>query len=318
VATIPIPNDGGVGVGAGRVWVIDRSEGLLEIDPATNQVESKVSGVVGAAPVVGEGAVWVPSGIVFNTLFRVGLVTHAVSEVATGPSSEEWPSAAALTPGAVWVGNHHGGTIARVDPTTSAVVASVPWGEHLNGGPYHMTADGSRVWVTASRTRDVAEIDTATNAIVRRVPVPTGTCGGMAADAGAVWATSGYDRPYPCWFTASWGVARVDRTTGNVTRIDVGGRPIDVRLAYGSAWVLVDAPQLALVRVNPQTYRVVGRLPLNPDRCEILKTGNCPGAEYATALEAGFGSLWIRRAAAASNLAGARATGALLRVNPSR
>jgi hypothetical protein len=315
VARISIPNDGGVGAGDGYVWVLDRVAARLDkVDPATNTVAARFDGIGDAAPVVGEGAVWVPS-IYSNTLFRVDLVTGAVTRIATGPSEDEWPITAVVTPGAVWVGNHHGGTVARIDPTTEAVVASVPWGEHANGGISHMATVGSSIWVTGSRTADVAEIDPATNSVVRRTPVPTGTCGGIAVDAAAVWVTSGFDRPYACWQRARWGVSRIDRATGAVSRIDVGGRPIDVALAFGSVWVVVDAPTLELVRLNPATHRVIGGLALAPGRCAPDRTGNCPGAEYATALSVGFGSLWLRRAVA-SNLGGTQPPGVLLRIVP--
>jgi hypothetical protein len=316
MATISIPNSGGVGVGAGSVWAIDRAEkGLVQIDPATNGVVAQIPGVAGAAPVVGESAVWVPNAIA-NRLFRVDFDTGAVTEIATGPSSDEWPIASVVTGGAVWVGNHHSGTIVRVDPRTNTVVASVRWGEHANGGIYHMASDGSSIWVTASRTSEVTEIDPATNAVVRRTPVPTGTCGGATVDASAVWVTSGFDRLYACWRRANWGMSRIDLATGAVTRIDVGGRPIDVRVAFGAVWVLVDAPSLALVRLDPTTYRVVGRLPLASSRCLPQTTGNCPGAEYATALEVGFGSLWVRRSVAPNLPSGNQAPGAVLRIEP--
>jgi YVTN family beta-propeller protein len=315
IATISIPNSGGVGVGAGSVWTIDRGQTrLVRIDPVANGVVAQIPGVVGAAPVVGENAVWVPSAIA-NRLFRADF-TGMVTEIATGPSADEWPIAAVVTGGAVWVGNHHSGTIVRVDPRTNTVVASVRWGEHANGGIYHMAADGSSIWVTASRTSDVSEIDAATNAVVRRTPVPTGACGGVTVDASAVWVTSGFDRPYPCWQRANWGLSRIDRATGAVTRIDVGGRPFDVRVAFGAVWVVVDAPRLALVRLDPTTYRVVGRLPLASGQCLPETTGNCLGAEYATALEVGFGSLWVRRSVAPNLPFGNQAPGAVLRIEP--
>jgi streptogramin lyase len=168
----PVPNDGGVGVGAGSVWAIDREGGgLFRIDPATNTVVSQVAGVIDAAPVVGGGAVWVPS-LFLNTLFRVDLATLAATRIPTGPSDDEAPITAVVAAGAVWVGNHHGGTVARVDPNTDRLVATIPWGPPGGGGIYHMATDGSSIWVTGSRTDDVTEIDTATNAIVKRTQVP--------------------------------------------------------------------------------------------------------------------------------------------------
>lgn len=104
---------------------------------------------VWSAPVVGEGAVWVPSAIAANALFRVDLATGAVTRIATGPSNDEWPITAAVTPGAVWVGNHHGGTVARVDPRTNAVVASIAWAStptaHLTHGHQRLEDLGHRL-----------------------------------------------------------------------------------------------------------------------------------------------------------------------------
>jgi len=332
VESIPIPGSGGIGVGLGRVWALDReAHDLYRIEPAAVPTGSDVShsellpltgAVGGAAPVVGKGAVWIADGL-GNKLLRVdaaaahALNPPAVTHISTGPTSDEMPITAVVAAGSVWVGNHHGGTVARIDPKTNTVVATIPWGAHGGGGIYHMTTDGSHIWVTGSRTSDVAEIDTSTNSIVRRTPVPTGTCGGLAVDASAVWITSGFDAPYTCWWSRPdlgvdrIGVSRIDRATGAVTRIDVGGRPIDVRSAFGSIWILVDAPRLELVRLDPATYHVIGRLRLSDATCDTKKTPYCPGAELGSALEVGFDSLWVRRAAAAT------VPGALLRIVPS-
>jgi hypothetical protein len=313
VASIPAGGTGGVGVGAGSMWVSDRTSGLLRIDPTTNTQVDKIERVFGGAPVVGEGAVWVPSGTPFyNSLLRVDPEAHTFIQIPTGPSADEWPVAAVVTAGAVWVGNHHGGPLVRVDPRTNKVVATITWSGPTLGGIYHTATDGSTVWVTGTRTTDAAEIDVATNAIVRRVDVPNGTCGGIDVDASSVWVASGYDEPYPCWQRQNWGISRIDRSTERVTRIDVGGRPIDVRIALGSVWAVVDAPQLQLVRIEPRTNTVIGLLKLSDTQCRPgAGTGACPGAEYTTALAVGFGSLWLRVNSTTPGTAGR-----LLRINP--
>jgi hypothetical protein len=278
------------------VWVSDRTSGLLRIDPTTNTQVDKIERVFGGAPVVGEGAVWVPSGTPFyNSLLRVDPQAHTFIQIPTGPSADEWPAAAVVTPGAVWVGNHHGGPLVRVDPRTNNVVATIPWSGPTLGGIYHTATDGSTVWVTGTRTTDAAEIDVATNAIVRRIDVPNGTCGGIDVNASSIWVASGYDQPYPCWQRQNWGVSRIDRSTGRRMRIDVGGRPIDVRVGLGSIWAVLDAPKLQLVRIDPASNVVVGRLTLSDTECRpSVAAGACPGAEYTTALTVGFGSLWLR------------------------
>jgi streptogramin lyase len=313
VASSPVGGTGGVGVGAGSVWVMDRTSGLLRFDPNTNMQVDVIARVFGGAPVVGEGAVWVPSGTPFyNSLLRVDPQAHTFIQIPTGPSADEWPVGVVVTPGAVWVGNHHGGPVVRVDPRTNKVVATIPWSEPTFGGIYHMATDGSTVWVTGTKTTDAAEINVATNAIVRRIDVPNGTCGGIDVDPASVWVASGYDAPYPCWQRPNWGVSRIDRSTGRVTRIDVGGRPIDVRVGLGSVWAVVDAPQLQLVRIDPRTNTIVGRLRIAGTECRTTAVaGVCPAGEATTALAVGFGSVWLR-----VNSTGPGTAGRLLRIDP--
>jgi hypothetical protein len=313
VASIPAGGTGGVGVGAGSVWLMDRTTGLLRIDPTTNTQIDTIPRVFGGAPVVGEGAVWVPSGTPFyNSLLRVDPQAHTFIQIPTGPSADEWPVGAVVTPGAAWVGNHHGGPVVRVDTRTNEVVATIPWSGPTLGGIYHMATDGSTVWATGTRTTDAAEIDVATNAIVRRIDVPNGTCGGIDVDAASVWVASGYDQPYPCWRRPNWGLSRIDRSTGRVTRIDVGGRPIDVRVGLGSVWAVVDVPQLQLVRIDPRTNTVVGRLRFAGTECRpTVVTGACPAGEATTALAIGFGSVWLRVNSTVPGTAGR-----LLRIDP--
>lgn len=61
-------------------------------------------------------------------------------------------------------------------------------------------------------------------------------------------------------------MSRVDLATDRVTHIDVGARPADVRVGFGSVWVLTDVPTTALIRLDPTTNAIVGRLalPLRP------------------------------------------------------
>ena len=311
VASIPAGGTGGVGVGAGSVWVMDRTSGLLRIDPTTNTQVDMIERAFGGAPIVGEGAVWVPSGTPFyDSLLRVDPQAHTFIQIPTGPSADEWPVGAVVTPGAIWVGNHHGGPVVRVDPRTNKVVATIPWSGPTLGGIYHMATDGSSVWATGTRTTDAAEIDVATNTIVRRIDVPNGTCGGIDVDASSVWVASGYDLPYTCWQRQNWGLSRIDRSTARVTRIDVGGRPIDVQAGLGSVWAVIDAPQLQLVRIDPRTNTVIGRLRLSDTECRP-SAGFCPAGEATTALAVGFGSLWLRVNSTAPGTAGQ-----LLRINP--
>lgn len=344
VARIPIPDTGTVAFGAynGSVWVIDRQAGALDangvpkgalyrIDPARNKIVARIPGVIGGSIAFGEDfgalrtngeeAVWVTSSAV-NGLFRVHTRTHEVIRIPVGPLADEWPASVVTTrsgstPGpvfAVWVANHHGGEIVRIDPWSKKIVASVRWGDAGPGGPQRLATDGSRIWAIGSRNSSVLEIDPATNREVRRIDVaPAGTCGGIDLDADAVWITSGFDLPYACWRRPGWALTRIDRATGAVRRLAVGGeRPFDVKVAFGSLWVLTDVPSTSLFRIDPKTLRILGRLRL-------------PGRpDWTAAITASVGSLWVR-------VIGAKLdpkygflwstnpkAGALLRIQPSR
>lgn len=311
VFTAPVPTNGTVGIGGGAVWVIDRrgndaadpnKAALLRIDPDTGKITDRIPGVIGASIAATDNGVWVASART-DRLIRVDLDRMLVTEIRTalaGAGDDIYPYAVVATADAIWVANHHAGTIARVDPRTNALVDSVRWGEPGGGGPTHLATDGSRVWVTSVRTMDLTEIDPATNQIVNRFDLaPAGSCGGLTADSTAVWVASGFDRPFPCWQPEHWGVSHLDRTTGAVTRIDVGARPADVKIAFGSVWVLTDEPTTELLRLDPAANQVVSRLalPMRPD--------------YANPLAIGLGALWVRLIAEDGS-----ADGALLKIKP--
>jgi hypothetical protein len=310
VFTAPLPTNGTVGVGGGAVWVVDRQGGdaadpnraaLLRIAPDSGRITDRIRGVIGSSIAATDDGIWVASART-DRLIRVSPDGEQMTSIRTAPngtSDDIYPYAVVATADAIWVANHHAGTIARIDPRTNAVVASVQWGEAGGGGPTHLAIDGSSVWVTSVRTMDLVEIDTATNRIVDRVDLaPAGACGGLAAGPDSVWAASGFDRPFSCWQPEHWGVSRVDRATRAVTRIDVGARPADVRIGFGSVWVLTDEPTTELLRLDPITNEVVGRLalPLRPD--------------LANPLAIGLDAIWVRLVREGS------ADGALLKIQP--
>jgi streptogramin lyase len=111
---------------------------------------------------------------------------------------------------------------------------------------------------------------------------PGWACGGSTFDGTDVWVTSGHDQADPCHEDGAWGVSRVDPATGVVTHVDVGGRPMDVAAGLGGVWVVTDKPHPALVRLDPATLRVVGRLAL----------GAVPNITNPMAI--GEGAIWIR------------------------
>ena len=328
VASIPVPNNGALGPADDGVWVMDRGNvqgpgqgdantaSMSRIDPATNEVTDTVAGVIGAELVQSGGQVWVASAF-YDRVLRVDpktgeieqirherLTTENIAQQTTDgglDTADVYPYAIAATNDAVWVANHHAGSLTRLDPATADVLRSIQVIEPGGSGPNSVSANGDRVWVGSARSFDIVEIDTTTNAIVDTTSIePFGACGAMTADATAVWVTSGFDAPDadPCKQEEHWGVSRIDRESHEVTHIDVGGRPFGVALLDGAAWVVTDIPTPELVRIDIATNEVTGRMPLPLP--PFLKMP----------IVAAHGSLWIR-------IAGATAEdGAVLRVEP--
>jgi DNA-binding beta-propeller fold protein YncE len=292
-ARIPVPNDGTVTFAEGAVWVIDRADGavdaagvakgaLYRVDPSTNAIADRIDGVIGGSIAVAGGAAWVASpGL--DRLLRVDLATKAVVRIATGPAGD-LPSGVAVTPGAVWVSNHHGGTVSRVDPETLRLVARVPAYAEGATKPQFLAPDPRGVWVGLSDEPLLLHIDAATNTLGARVDIGGAnecTCGGTASEGERVWIAAGID---------GHDLVAIDSATGAIDqRITISGVPTDVAVGLGSIWAITSASEL--LRIDPTTGRVVGTLKL-------------PATATFTGLEIGAGAVWVR------------VVGALLRVEP--
>jgi hypothetical protein len=301
VTTIPVPGYGPVEAGIGSLWVVDIESSsfeqsgqpnvgfLVRIDPVANEVLDRVPGVMGGGGIaVGNGAVWLGSPA-FDRLLRVDLRTGTVTRVRTGSSNPEMPFQPVLAGGLVWVANHRGGTVARIDPATGTLVDPIRWGDPGPGGPMHLATDGASVWVAATRDPTVIEIDVRTGTVRARLDLgPSGTCGGLALGAGSLWVASGIDPDPTLCGAGQPTLNRVDVATGAIDPIELPDEALDVEYHAGDVWVLTgtispDPHMTALVRIDPETNQVVGRLSLSgqPDPTDPMT--------------AGLGALWVRR-----------------------
>ena len=303
---VPIPNSGALTVADGAVWAIDRGVPgdtvdqvrgrLIRIDPASLNTSVVAEKIIGAQVAIGAGSAWIASPF-RDRLLRVDLGSHRVTELSTGTltpeivaaelrtidQAEDYPYAVVEANGSVWVANHHAGSVARFDARTGKLVATIPVIEPGGSGPANLATDGKRVWVTASRSSEIFEIDASTNAVHRTYDVAPGwACGASTFDGTSIWVTSGHDQADPCHEDDAWSVSRVDPSTGSATKVDVGGRPMDVAVGLGAVWVVTDKPHPALVRLDPDTLKVVARLQL----------GLVPN--ITNPLEIGEGAIWVR------------------------
>ena len=284
VATIPVPNDGPVALGLGSVWVEDDEGGvasasagqLYRVDPQTGAVTDTIPHVQGGAATVLDGAVWVAS-FDSDRLYRVDPATHAVAPYVTGPTVDQGPTNVLAVDGQLWVSNHHGGTIAIINPQDGTISSAIPVAPAGPGGPSGLATDGSSVWVGIPGQHTIDRISIANHSVTALAPPPYVPCGGLAADSTDLWATAS-----DC---AGRGVMRYNPTTNQVSayfaiedNFHPAGGARDVTIALGSVWVATHNPN-ELVRVDPATNQITGRLPL-------------PAAPWNIAADST--SLWIR------------------------
>lgn len=172
-------------VGAGSVWVLSDSSGILSrIDPVTNTVSATIRVQPQAYAVAfGYGAVWVTVTRDAGSVQRIDPQTNRVSAtIATGPT----PRFLAVGEGSVWTLNQGDGSITRIDPATNRVMATIPSASAGGGGD--IATGGGYVWVRATTTL-LSVIDPQTNQVIRTYGPPAGS-GAVRATATDVWVTA--------------------------------------------------------------------------------------------------------------------------------
>jgi DNA-binding beta-propeller fold protein YncE len=131
------------------------------------------------------------------------------------------PNGLAAIGGYVWVTDHTGGSLMRIDPRTNRVTGKVA----LAGADWVTEADGS-LWVS-QETNVVTRVDPATLKIVAVVKVKRNPLGSAVVD-GELWV--------PC--IDSNVVVVIDPKSGKVTRTFAAGPgPILVLSVAGHAWI---------------------------------------------------------------------------------
>jgi hypothetical protein len=252
--------------GAGAVWTVADAT-LARIDPMTNDVRAFPFGANDVA--VGAGGVWVATHLGDQGQGIVRLDPDTGSEIATIPIEGELVSPVAADDDAVWVGIVESGqaAVARIDPVTNEVAASVP----LTGfglpepkairGLAELAVGEGAVWVLVPEWLKgeiiggfVVKVDPESERVVAAAPV--GYSLWLDAGGGAVWAQSGQRR-----------AVRIDPET-----VEVVGEPIEVEGGFapfgvgeGGVWFITDLPGArsgAVSRLNPDTLEVDVSIPL--------------------------------------------------------
>jgi streptogramin lyase len=171
----------------------------------------------------------------------------------------DWPMAGF---GSMWVlvPDQEAPAIARIDPATNAVIASVLLPGQVCQG---FTVTDDAVW--ACVTGGVVRIDPETNEITDEVAFETGAAfGSLAFGSGSVWALGAEDGVLN-------QLVRIDPTAMTATTIPLGHG--SSTLAYGFDAVWVAAPQGGLIlRIDPATA-VVTEHTADLARPQVVKVG---------------------------------------------
>ena len=173
--------------GAGAVWAVTSSAGLLRIDPGTARLTAPNPGPVSAIA-AGAGGVWAVCCQGRGPRGRVTRLDPATGQVIASVGLPTRPLAVGAGPGAVWVRGAEG-WLWRVDPAGDRQAGAirlpiVPGGAELAG---KLVVAGGVLWVTDPGP-----------GVVRRVDLQSGTEDRWKADGrhlavtpgGTVWATS--------------------------------------------------------------------------------------------------------------------------------
>lgn len=174
-----------VAVGAGSVWILTDSKGVLSrIDPRKNAVVAQIKVAADSyAAVFGFDAVWITTTGPAGSVQRIDPRTNAVAvTIPVGPV----PRFLAAGESGVWTLNQGDGTVSRIDANTNRVVATIPAGVPGSGGD--IDAGAGRVWVRAKKVL-LSEIDPATNEVVATYGPPAGS-GAVRAAKNAIWVTA--------------------------------------------------------------------------------------------------------------------------------
>lgn len=149
--------------------------------------------------------------------------------------------------GSIWIASDAKGGIARVDPKTNTVIATIP----TAAGAYYLAFGHGALWAASSKGQVLQRIDPRTNSVVATIPLGRQP-GFLAAGEGGVWVQEQGDGT----------VAAIDPATNAVRgRIKVGEslKYGDIDTGGGKVWLRTTDDQTFVV-IDPKSLKITARL----------------------------------------------------------
>jgi len=180
-------------------------------------------------------------------LYRINLETAEVEAmIATGIANPKGETNVVAGAGSIWVPSDAEGKIARIDPETNEVIATVDVAPQTFFLAYGLDA----LWAVSSEGQSIERIDPATNKVTGSAELGKQP-GFLAAGEGAVWVQEQGDGT----------VARIDPETVTVTgRIKVGDSLLygDIDTGGGTVWLRTTDDQ-TFVAIDAETLDILAR-----------------------------------------------------------
>jgi DNA-binding SARP family transcriptional activator len=249
-----------VAVEGGDAWVLNANDRTVSrVDASTHQVRTVSVGGTPADLAVGGGAVWVVQSAADVSVYRIDPTTMATDRIelpGAFPYGLGNPGQAyiAYGAGAVWVTRsaNGGGVLWRIDPATGAVRSLVG-----PNGPIVVGAGAA--WVPGGGT--LTKVDPHTLSVVSTHDAQFDAPAGPALGAGQLWVpdVANVNNSYTANAGTLWDV---DLSSGNVTRVVVGGGAVAAAYGSGDVWVACSLSH-AIVRVDPVSEAVVATIHLD-------------------------------------------------------
>jgi virginiamycin B lyase len=199
------------------------------------------------AMTIDHGSLWV-ADCKDRTLNRIDIRTAKITAaIPTGIGNPKGELNVVAGAGSIWVSSDAKGLIARIDPASNAVIATVqvdPDSDYLSFG-------FGALWAASGTSQTLQKIDPTTNAVVKRTLLGR-TPGFLVAGEGAVWVQEQGDGT----------VAKVDPETGAVSgrvKVDETLKYGDIDAGGGKVWLRTTAGQ-SFVVIDPATLTVRARV----------------------------------------------------------
>lgn len=198
------------------------------------------------AMAVSDGALWV-ADCQDKAIKRIDLKTaKIVATIPTGIANPAGELNVVAGAGSIWVASDAAGTLARIDPATNAVAATVA----VDPGTWYLAFGFDAVWAVSADKQTLQRVDPKTNTVTGRVGLGAQP-GFLAAGADGVWVQEQGDGT----------LARIDPASVTLAgRIKVGANLKwgDIDTGLGKVWLRTTDDQVFAV-IDPETMTVATR-----------------------------------------------------------